>query len=238
MIPVATAPRSTAATTPFVVVEDHGVVAQAFQPFQRGRTPFQRRDRADQRQEVGVGRRDRDLAFPFRLRQIEQGARAAPPPGSCRCCRRARFRAPERRPSRRADPLSLAGTLANVAGATFASSPFSDSNSSSGEFSVKKTSAGDDFPSFTNWLASSGASPEWTLTSIPVSLVNALVSKIDGLLVLRGIERERRRARAGRDHAQRKADHGGGEDGRPGESETLSSCISARRSSLAFTDFP
>ena len=58
------------------------------------------------------------------------------------------------------DPLSAAGTLANVAGATFASSPFSDRSSSSGEFSVKNTSAWDDAPSFTNSLASSGASPE------------------------------------------------------------------------------
>ena len=60
---------------PFVIVEDHGVVVQAFEPFERGRTPFHRHDRPDQRQEISVGRRDRDFAFPFRLRQIEQGRR-------------------------------------------------------------------------------------------------------------------------------------------------------------------
>ena len=58
-----------------------------------------------------------------------------------------RARTPTQSP---AGPLSCAGTLASVAGVTFASSPFSESSSSSGEFSVKKTSAEDDAPSFTS----------------------------------------------------------------------------------------
>ena len=73
MIPVAAAPSIDCGDDPFVVVEDHGVVVQTFQPLERSGTPFQRDDRADQRQEVGVGRRNRDLSFPFRLGQVEQG---------------------------------------------------------------------------------------------------------------------------------------------------------------------
>ncbi len=72
--------------------------------------------------------------------------------------------------------LNLPGTACSVAASAGASSFFSSSSTSSGEFSVKYRSAGERAPSRTIWAASSGASPNRVLTTMPVCLVKAAIT--------------------------------------------------------------
>ena len=58
-----------------VVLVDLGVALEPGEPPGGRRLAVLRDDGADDRREVGVGRGDRDLALPLRLREVEQRAR-------------------------------------------------------------------------------------------------------------------------------------------------------------------
>ena len=60
---------------PLVVVVVLGVGGEAFEPGLRGRFAVELLDRADDRHEVGLGGRDRQLALPFRLGEVEDRGR-------------------------------------------------------------------------------------------------------------------------------------------------------------------
>src|SRR5476651_2081430 len=64
----------------------------------------------------------------------------------------------------------------SVEASVFASKPFSSSNISSGEFSVKSTSAGEADPSATSCAAMAGPSPLRTLTDTPVCFSKSFAS--------------------------------------------------------------
>ena len=81
-----------------------------------------------------------------------------------------------------------AGTWAIVSSSSGANRPLSDTSVIAGEFSVRKTSAGEAEPSWTIWLASSKSLPLRRVTLIPVSLAKPLSIADDQVLVLRVVD--------------------------------------------------
>ena len=198
MIPVAAAPRSTAATTPFVVVEDHGVVVQTLQPIERGRAPFQGDDRADQRQEIGVGRRNRDLSFPFRLGQIEQGG------GQRRLLNHAGIERQHVFARQNADPIAggpavLRGHVGQRRRSDFRQQPLLRQQLEFGRV-LGEENVGGGRRSFLHELAGQLRTfAGMNLDVDPCFLGERLGQQVDGLLMLRGIERQRRGERSRKD---------------------------------------